>query len=346
MDAAAALQAELVLLTPESQAQFHRELQTLTNTHAAQVAALQGALAAAGAAPGPAAAARPARAPCLGSLTRYDGTKPPPDEWAREGRQQITYYEMVGAQQQVNFVSGHLSGAALDWWESCAAAPPRSWSEVEAGLRERFQPITSAERARTQLDALRQGKMHINEYVAAFRRIVVSLPTTDKATLMHAFRRGLVQSLAVYVYQANPSTIEETYALVARMGSAAAPGGAAAGSGSMMDLAAMGGEYEQPPDESTGSVPVTRDELASAVLAAMQQYHGGGGGVGRQQARSASAQPGGQRPLPKVSGLTPAQVEDYMRTGKCFVCGKAGHSARFCPDRPAHSGAKPSGQKN
>lgn len=38
--------------------------------------------------------------------------------------------------------------------------------------------------------------------------------------------------------------------------------------------------------------------------------------------------------------LSPEQVEEYKRMGKCFSCGKHGHLSRHCPNR-----IKPQAQK-
>ena len=70
-----------------------------------------------------------------------------------------------------------LAGDAWDWWAHLGAAAPAGWTALVDALRARFQPVTSAETARAKLASLAQGKASVNEYISAFRRLLVAVPT-------------------------------------------------------------------------------------------------------------------------------------------------------------------------
>ena len=320
------MNAAFAHMQAQMQAQLQAQMAAGAAAHALQMQAVHDAYAA-GAVPAFAAHAPAAhqRGPKLANLARYDGATPPLDEWAAQVRQHYAYYRTQAGVDQVGYAAAHLAGPALDWLESLGHAALADWAALEAGLRARFQPITSAERARTHLDALRQGKASVFDYVAAYRRIAVALPTTDAATMLHAFRRGLRTDLAAYVYQYNPATIEDAIQLVVRMGAAGSLGGA--GAGVPMDLASscLGGEE---PAAASGGDLVTRDELAMMLAAMQNGYRSGGDHRGGGGFAGVGAQQRGQ--LPVIKGMTETQVKEYMAAGKCFACASTAHTSRGC----------------
>ena len=328
MDAAALtavlqqMQATLLQQQHDMQAQQSTHAQQMHQQQQALLALQQQQVAQSGAAPVAAPHGPQARIPLL---ERYEGDQNPHiDAWTADVRQQFSWYRFVTDEAQVRHARAHLRGPAFDWLESLGAAnEPTTWAALEAGLRTRFQPVTTAQRARAQLDVLHQGKGTIYDYVAAFRRIAVALPMTDPATMLHAFHRGLTPFLARYMHQVNPATIEDAISLVVRMGT---PAAAAAGAGAAMDLNHAETD-DEPRAASSGSGPVSRDEW-TALLNALQSGGYRGGGDHRGGSRSDARQPG--RGLPVITGMTPAQVNEHMEAGKCFGCHHTGHSSRNC----------------
>jgi Retrotransposon gag protein len=301
-------------------------------------------LAASSAAAAAAAAPAPARGPSLriAPPAHYNGSTPPLDDWLASMRQQFAFYQLAADAVQVRFAAAHLKGPALDWWEHPGAAgEPTTWLEVDAGLRARFQPVTTADTARRHLATLEQGKHSINDYVAIFRRLIVAVPTMDAESQLFAFTHGLNKTLYMLSRQVMPATLEEAISLAVRMGTAApSMSSTPSGSGnSPMDLSALLAELDGREAESTtapsAEAKVTRAEYTT-LLAAIQQSNNRRGGDSAGSNRGAQGASGGfegPRGLPRVKGFSPEKVQHYMDANKCFGCHKVGHRSGECPLR-------------
>ena len=308
--------------------QLQAAMQQMQQAHAQQMQQMQSAVAGA-------TAASSFRAPSLriAPPPLYNGTVPPLDEWTAALRQQFAFYGLTADADQIRLAAAHLRGPALDWSEHPGAAgAPATWAEFDAGLRARFQPVTTADAARARIFALEQGKHSVNDYVASFRRLAVALPTTDAETLMFQFRRGLHPSLRMHLLQAQPATLDAAIALAVRMGSAhgaAPPGGA-------MDLSAMRAELDgydaEAHDGSREEAPISRAEFAT-LLAAIQQSRSNGSGSNGRGAQGASGGYHGPRGLPRIAGFSEEKVKRYMEANLCFGCESTEHRSRACPRR-------------
>lgn len=134
--------------------------------------------------PPAAAAVRPA-APRIPNPPVYEGRALGLDDWLSAMRQQFRWYDaaMAADADRIRFAITHLKGPALDWWEHlAAAAAPTTWAAMEAALRGRFQPVTSAESTRAKLSTLSQGKASIHEYIATFAASSSLCRTWEKLT--------------------------------------------------------------------------------------------------------------------------------------------------------------------
>jgi hypothetical protein len=289
-----------------------------------------------------AAAAAAAPVPARGLSLRiappahYNGSTPPLDDWLASIRQQFAFYQLALDADQVRFAAAHLKGPALDWWEHPGAAgEPATWLEVDAGLRARFQPVTTADTARRHLATLEQGKHSINEYVAIFRRLIVAVPTMDAESQLFAFTHGLNKHLYMLSRQVMPTTLEAAISLAVRMGTAA-PSMSSTPTGpghSPMDLSVLRAELDGHEAGSltapSAETPVTRAEYTT-LLAAIQQSNNRNG-AGGNQGTSGGFQ--GPRPLPRFKGFSPEKVKEYMDANKCFGCNQIGHRSTGCPKR-------------
>jgi hypothetical protein len=274
------------------------------------------------------------------------------DNWLRELEQQFGWYQITADADRTRLAAAHLRATALDWWASMdpatAQALAASWPQFEAALRARFQPVNSAQTARRQLDELRQGpRQSVHDYISAFRRILTAAKSMGEDDRVHCFVRGLRPAIATQLRIHGVATLDAAITMAARVGTlgemAAVPhhGGAAASAASSapMELDALesieGLERETGETSgqatASGSAPVTQSQFQQ-LLNAMREQRGRGAGF-------AGAKPAGfdprDRRLPKVTGLTPAQVKEYMDNGKCFGCGSKEHMSRGCPKKKA-----------
>lgn len=307
--------------------------------HAAQIAQLQAAA--------QAQAPRPYTVRIAAPPFYTGATTLPLDEWFAALRQQFAYYAIAGDGPQVRLAAAHLKDAALDWYQTATAQvngvdpPAPTWVDFQAGLRIRFQPVTAAKLNMTKLDHLKQGTRHVNDYVAAFRRIMVALPAIDAASAMHRFAAGLHPSLQKVLRERDPATLDECIALVVRSGSSYVVGGSSAMDLNALELAAYGDAPAAAAAPhaahavAASDAPVSRREY-DTLLAAIQSssaHRGNGSGSNGRGAQGASGGFHGPRPLPRISGFSEEKVRAYMEKNMCFGCDSLEHRARDCPRR-------------
>ena len=338
---AAQFAAYQLQVTADMQA-LHAQVQALTLQAAA--APHPGAAAhAAGAPPAPRAAE-----PRIPAPAQYDGKAAALDDWLSELGQQFAWYgASTGTDAlRLRFATAYLRGAARDWWTH-HPSPPVTWAAFSDALRARFQPVTAAHAARAKLLSLAQGKAPVNDYIAAFRRLLVSVPDMGEADKLFQFLRGLRPPIAAHLRIQNVTTLDAAVQMAARIGSvgemaAAAQEHAGAASSSAahapMELDALlnieGLEQETSgcvPQTAPGNAPATQAQLAELLNALRGQLKGSAGSGNNAGTRSGKPRRFGGPP--RIPHLTPAQVHEYMAAGKCFGCGSKEHTSRGCPRR-------------
>jgi hypothetical protein len=316
--------------------QMQQQMQNMQAQHAHEIAQLQNAAAAAAqaaAVPGLLAPARANGGMRIAPAVHYDGYKPALDDWFAVMRKQFDWYGIATDVARIGTAAAHLDGPAFEWWEHPTGAAPATYADFEAGLRTRFQPVTSAETARSKLFALAQGRSSINEYVSAFRRLLVSVPNTDAETQLFQFLRGLNDKTREQIRAQGVVTLDAAIAMAVRVGTPMPSAGSA--SSSAMDLSALLAAMQVAPESASSSTdePVT----LAMVLAAIQQSgrgpvrsHGSGKSHGAQGASSGYS---GPRPLPRIKGFSEEKIRKYMDEDRCFRCHEKGHGSRKCPLR-------------
>lgn len=299
--------------------------------------------------------------PRLPPPPRYGGSADTLDEWLNEIRRQVAWYGAALAtdSEQVIFATSLLQGAAYDWWTN-AASQPTTLQALEAALRERFQPINSAEMARAKLLSLAQGRGSVHDYVAAFRQLLVKLPRMDEGDRLFHFVRGLQPAIATQVRVQGVKTMDKAIELAVRVGSlvqygaatgTGSAGHAASSSSSSSSLvaapAAAAAHAPMELDNIEGLEAETAETAASAgrvdtpvtqaqfreLLNALREGRRGPSSTSRGGGRSSSRVGHRSRGLPQVPHLSPLQVQEYMSAGKCFGCGSTEHQSRSCPKR-------------
>lgn len=321
------IQQALLQQANQMQQQMQQQLQQA-------VAAAVAGVAAAAPAPAPAPAATAAGRPRLPPPALFEGTSAKLDEFIADIEQQVQWYNLAAA--EVNrFAAGFMRGAARDWLNTLALQPA-DWAALVAALRARFQPVNSAENARTKLLALMQGKQSVNDYIDAFRRLLVRVPTMSDDDRFHQFRRGLRPAIALQIDMQGITTLDAAITRAAQIGGrleGAAAVAASSNSHQPMELDALLGTEGLEPDTSAGaasSPAVTRADLELLINAMRDNRRSGAGsgnnGSGGNRGRSAGG-------LPRISHLSPEKVKEYMAAGKCFGCESKDHLSRQCPKR-------------
>lgn len=284
------------------------------------------------------------RGPRISPPQSFDGKSSALDEWIVELNQQFEWYGTNTEAERIRFATMFLKGAARDWWMHLPSADKNSivsWTQLTDSLRKRFQPVTTAEMARAKLSSLAQGKSNIHEYVAAFRRLIISLPSMEEGDKLFAFVRGLKSAIATQIRVQGITTVDSAIELAVRVGSlgefaaiaSAASGSNSSNSGSNsapMELDAIEGLESESTNDTNGnsnSNSVTRAEFQQ-LLAAMQDRR-----APNKNRRPAGGERGGEVRSPRfqVKGLTPEQVRSHLDANTCFGCGSKDHQSRNCP---------------
>jgi hypothetical protein len=318
---------------------LQQQQQALNQHMNAAIAAAVAAAVPPAAAPAAAAPFAVARAARLPPPALFEGASAKLDEFIADIEQQVAWYT-VPAAEVTRFAAGFMRGAARDW-HTTLAPQPADWPSLVLALRARFQPVNSAESARAKLLALSQGKQSVNDYIDAFRRLLVRVPTMGDDDRFHQFRRGLRPAIALQIDMQGITTLDAAITRAAQIGgrleSSQAASSSSSGGSAPMELDNIEGLEGDTNATNDADAPVTQSQF-KLLLAAMQDNRRGGRGAG---AGSSSSNGGGNnrhhggRPygLPRMPHLTEEQVKEYMAAGKCFGCGAKDHTSRDCPKR-------------
>jgi hypothetical protein len=297
------------------------------------------------AAPAPVAVAPHLPGPRLPLPAVFEGVSAKLDDFIADVEQQAAWYPLP-AGEVMRFAAGLMRGAARDWWMAIPVADrPLDWPGMAAALRARFQPITSADTARSMLLALNQGKRSIHDHIDDFRRLLIRVPSMSADDRFFQFRRSLRPAIAMQLDMQGITTLDVAITRAAQIGGrleGAAQQAASSSSSSSqhapMDLDAMD-SIEGLERDTADDAPITRSEM-KLMLAAMQDKR-------RQGGSSSGSSSGGNRGNrsvrfaagpPTIPHLSPEQVKEYMDAGKCFGCGSKDHRSRGCPKRKVVDG--------
>jgi hypothetical protein len=286
------------------------------------------------------------RGPRFAAPTAFDGRSDTFDRWKADMLRQFEWYNTPGDADRIRVAAAHLQGPAGDWWASLPQPRPATWLLFLAALEARFQPVNSAEIARTKLYALSQGKLTTNEYVDSFRRLLARIPDMGAPDQFHQFRRGLRPAIVAQLDVQYPpiTSLDAAINIAVRVGSRFDM--AASSSSNSSSSSSSSGSHHAPMEldnieglehdttNAAADAPITRAEM-KLMIAAMQDTRRRGAGAGSSNGRSSSSSSRNGRPggLPRMPHLTEDQVKEYMAAGKCFGCGAKDHTSRDCPKR-------------
>jgi len=325
-----------------------RSPQQESRSIAAAAAVAATAAGAAAAAPTPAARKKEPR---LSDLAEYNGAGGDKlDAWLAELRRCARYYQLSGI-DAVEFAVARLRDAADLWWSKLDCSTLATINSVETlatAMRGRFQPVTTARKAREQLYSLQQGSRHIDDYIAEFSKLHAQVSDMAEPDARAQFMRGMQRELANKLEELDWENmpLQTLIARAARVGArTAAVGRAQLGKPSLNQMDIDDG------DGSTGRLD--RIEAALNAMAARdpsglgaktQTHRGytqergrGGGRGGAQGGRGGRFGGGGPARIPNVPGVPAAVVEQRRAAGQCYRCGSAGHTRFECTNASSAS---------
>jgi hypothetical protein len=267
------------------------------------------------------------------------------DTWLRELRKQFAWYgaSLDSDAERIRFGSAHLSGVALDWWESIDGQQPTSWLLFEEALRTRFQPVNSADAARAALTTLQQGpRQPVHEYTTEFRRLLVALPRMEEGDRIYRYVAGLQPRLAGLVRMQAPATLANAIAYAARVDGLSSgevvPPVSAAQAGASGGGAIGPATNSQPMELSHAMLQecvreCMRDQiLMHAQLNALSSSRQSGGLRPGASSSSSSSSLSASSPF-RVPSMSAGEFAERREQGLCFLCGKGGHRKFDCPQR-------------
>lgn len=332
--ALAALQQQMVQMQQHMQ---HQAQQQAAAQHAAQQAGA-----------GAAAAPHPRPLPKIAPPSKFKGEMGGGvDDWIRALEQQFAYYDaaFVDEGARIKFAVAYLDGPAAMWWGTLVPKPT-TWVLFVERLHDRFRPVQASMVARQKLGKMRQIGS-VSAYASAFQTVLTPISDMGDADQVHHFVNGLTEHIRRRVWEKHPTSLAQAIefaAMVEAVGNfsrSAMPysraQGAGAPSGSVpMDINHVSVEEE----EENPSEPRFHDEpsssrMESMVLAKLQAL----------EAKLAAFGPTSSPAKPKSNSnrvpghLSPSEISQLMRDGKCFRCKKSGHMKRECPE---NSKSKPS----
>jgi len=283
--------------------------------------------------------------PRASDLREFDGSADELDRWVNELGSVIGLFRLT-ADETVQFAVSRLRDAAWYWWTDLGADGQSMITNADAltsGLRARFQPITTAKVARSQLDQLRQGQRHINEYISEFQRLRARVPRMTDDEAVHVFERGLRSDIAAELRKSDVGTVAAAIALAARIGGltpASTPSTSnphnrpAASANQMYDANDMQQMVRtavlqaMQAQQSSGDIGPSTNVLSgnSSVNGGGRFQRGGRRGGGGFNNRPTARQ------LPVVPGVSPEIVQQRWDAKQCLRCGSLEHRAISCPN--------------
>lgn len=224
--------------------------------------------------------------------------------------------DALGQKEMVEILKLNLKDYAKDWWWSLSPGKQRSLDTPEKfaeAIEAAFVSADYAERAWEQLNQLRQ-RGSLTSYVNEFRRLTFLAKGLSEEDKFRRFKFGLSDSTRDLLRANPPHTFDEMIEKCQDISKWHKP---------------SGGDTLEPRRRDRFNAP-SRDRYAGPPR---DRFNG-----------PTRPYPG---PEPRDKPRYPAQSAEQQKRfndGTCFLCGKAGHLSRNCPNRQAQSGNRTGGR--
>ena len=301
----------------------------------------------------------------LQMATKFTGQgSVPVDEWIDDMEKHFRFF-YVTADEKVDTAVMLLKGHASHWWKTLESKheDTKDWPEFIAKMRDMFQPVSTVDRARVNLDACAQGGRSVQTYSDQFNQILAHLPNMEADDAKYRYIKSLSQTIRMEVLKQKTHTLQDAivaavlaeaylnpYANRVRTGqyypAHRAQGGASSAPMEVSNLNAYGddnaaADEEKYPSESVGSSGSPSDagdalREMRAMMEEMRAQQKLQQSVSNlfQKGSSGSSGPSGHRrsgtSSSRVPGVTKADYERCRKEGLCLRCKQAGHVARDC----------------
>lgn len=245
---------------------------------------------------------------------------------------------------KIHFAAAQFREAAANWWrrqqqhastgigiQESGDNNTTSWKAFKETFLKQFLPVSTKDTARAILHNLKQ-RSNVAGYCDEFNKILIQLDSNDmsEADQLYLFKKGLNKDMAQMLLLMQPKTLPEAMMMVVKFEAENPQRNTHRGAGGYWGGTHNNNNRQQNTQQHTSSS--TPMELGRMQSNNDTVGEPGDESDGETEEQSVNAM--GRR-------LTPEEVEEYKKRGKCFTCGKFGHLSRNCPTK----GIKPQAQQ-
>ena len=238
------------------------------------------------------------------------------EQWLFAVEQYFAMTGMSGDSLQVPFAGSLLRGPAQAWYRTMFSSSALStWTDFLREIRSNFRPVNLTRHARDKLVKLVQDR-GVQEYICAFRSIILDIPDMNQSEKIERFTRGLKPHIYREVMLKDPSSLDEAVKWAVAFDTANRAASFAHPSSWRPQPSRPPHHFHQ--QRFSGPTPMMVDHLHGSSLTS-----------------SRTPPPANRIQHPPVfTKLTPELRAQLMREGKCLYCREKGHMREQCPKRP------------
>jgi hypothetical protein len=229
---------------------------------------------------------------------------------------------------KINFTAAQFRDAATTWWRRQQQQQQQTnigiqgttttnsytnttcWKVFKETFLKQFLPVATKDSARAKLHNLKQ-RNNVSGYCDEFNNTLIRLDNNDmsEADQLFLFKKGLNREMSLNILLLQPKTLSEAMAMAVRL--------EAENPNRSTNNTHRYGYYNK-----QSHIPTTTHTAPTPMeLGRIQDNEDESNGDSEQSLNALNRR------------LTPQEVEEYKKQGRCFACGKFGHLSRNCPSR-------------